>query len=96
MSKENPYLVQLRKKYIDFLKSVVRGEPFTPIKLRGGTGKPGSTKELYDATTVFLEFEKNGNRPGWKILRPLHGRIEQEKLDQSFVQGYLLRKGLTS
>jgi hypothetical protein len=67
MSKENPYLVQLRKKYVDFLRSVVRNETFSPIKLRGGTGKPGSTKELHDATAVFLEFEKKENRPGWQI-----------------------------
>lgn len=67
MKTENPYLDQLRKKYPDFLKSLVRGYSIFPIKLRGGTRKPNTTKELHESVAIFLEFEKKSDRPGWEI-----------------------------
>ena len=67
MKKENPYLDQLRKKYTSFLRSVINGEEFFPIRLRGGIGKPVDTRQLHDSIQVFLEFERKTNIPGWVI-----------------------------
>lgn len=67
MKKENPYLDQLNKKFVSYLGSLITGEQFFPLKLRGGIGKPTDTKQLYRSTEDFLEFEKKEDRPGWRV-----------------------------
>jgi len=61
------FIRQLENKYPDFLRSVIREEPFVSIRLRGGRQKPGSTEELYKITGVFQAREKKEDRPGWTI-----------------------------
>ena len=67
MKRENPYLDQLNKKYSSYLGSLITGEQFFPLRLRGGTGKPTDTKQLYKSTDDFLQFEKKEDRPGWIV-----------------------------
>lgn len=67
MKKENPYLDQLRRKYPAYLRSVISGNEFFPVRLRGGIGKPADTRELHDSIAIFLEFEKKSGRAGWVV-----------------------------
>lgn len=67
MKKENPYLDQLNRKYMLYLGSLITGEEFFPLRLRGGTGKPADTKQLHESTNDFLQFEKKEGRPGWIV-----------------------------
>ncbi|WP_127127662.1 Wadjet anti-phage system protein JetD domain-containing protein [Pseudoflavitalea rhizosphaerae] len=66
MKKGNPFLNQLEKKYAVYLGSLITGEHFFPVRLRGLT-KPANTVQLHNATKDFVEFEKKETRPGWAI-----------------------------
>lgn len=67
MKKENPYLDQLRKKYPAYLRAVISGDDFFPVRLRGGIAKPADTRQLHDSTAIFLEFEKKAGGAGWIV-----------------------------
>lgn len=47
MNNDNPYINQLNKRYVEYLKNLVRGASFVSIILRGGKNKPSSTLELH-------------------------------------------------
>jgi len=64
---EKLFIQQLDKKYLDFLRSIIREEPFQPIRLRGGKQKPHSTEDLYKITRAFRLRERTANMPGWTI-----------------------------
>lgn len=64
---EEHYLDQLRKQYNAFLSGLIKGEAFTPIKLRGGKNKPVTSVALHTAIASFLLYEKIPAIPGWVI-----------------------------
>ncbi|HVU97201.1 MAG TPA: Wadjet anti-phage system protein JetD domain-containing protein [Puia sp.] len=61
------FIRQLENKYPDYLRSIIRGESFVPIRLRGEKQKPGTTEELHKFTGFFRAREKTAERPGWTI-----------------------------
>ena len=60
------YISQLLKKYPDFLRRIISGEPFETIPLRG-LKKPDKTEVLWSLVPTFQKFEKSAARPGWTI-----------------------------
>jgi hypothetical protein len=61
------FIQQLENKYPDFLRSIIRGEPFVPIQLRGGKQKPATTDELHKSVKLFRQHERREEKPGWTI-----------------------------
>lgn len=64
---EKDYLQQLEKFYPQYLRDLVSGIPFGPLRLRGGKAKPVSTLELYSNIDSFLKYEKKEEKQGWVI-----------------------------
>ncbi len=61
------YIQQLENKYPDFLRNIIRGEPFAPFLLRGGKKKPETTDKLHTAIRFFQKHERSADTPGWMI-----------------------------
>jgi len=64
---EQTYIDQLLKKYPDFLRRIITGEPFEIISLRG-LKKPEKTETLWFLVPIFQKYEKLEGRAGWTIV----------------------------
>ncbi|MGC4102357.1 Wadjet anti-phage system protein JetD domain-containing protein [Ferruginibacter sp.] len=61
------FIVQLEKRYRDFLKNRIAENQFEQIVLRGGKAKPSNSIDLHESVGLFLKYEKNDTRKGWYI-----------------------------
>jgi hypothetical protein len=57
---------QLKRRYPDFQRAWLRGEPFTPISLPAGK-MPDTYTEFREAVLVLKQGEKTGKKPGYRI-----------------------------
>jgi hypothetical protein len=65
--KDKIFIQQLENKYPDFLRSIIRGQTFAPLFLRGGKQKPETTDKLHTAIRFFQKHERSTDTPGWTI-----------------------------